>query len=244
MASRRMFSLDVVDTDNFLDMSISAQCLYFHLGMRADDDGFVSSPKKTAKAVGSNEDDLKLLIAKGYLIPFENGVVVISDWNVNNWIRPDRKHGTRFVDEKELLELKDDVYVIKDTLQPIDNQLTTKCHTEVRLGKDRLGKDNNNICPDLGASTSKQKNKKFIPPCLEEVQQYCRERNNSVNAQTFIDFYESKGWMIGKNKMKDWKAAVRTWERQQSYNKPQNSFNQFPQNDYDFEQLEKELLNN
>lgn len=103
MANRRMFSKDVVDTDKFLEMPPSTQALYFHLGMRADDDGFVSSPKKITQFVNCGNDDLKLLLAKGYLIPFESGVVVISDWNVNNWIRADRKHATRFEQEKSLL---------------------------------------------------------------------------------------------------------------------------------------------
>ena len=141
MANRRMFSLDVVDTDKFLEMPLSTQALYFHFGMRADDDGFVSSPKRIIKSLCCNEDDLKLLIAKGYLIPFESGVVVISDWNINNWIRPDRKHNTRFEKEKALLDRKSDVYALSGSLQPTDNQLTTECHTEVRLGKDSAGKD-------------------------------------------------------------------------------------------------------
>ena len=140
MADRRMFSLSVVDTDKFLEMPATTQLLYFHLGMRADDDGFVSSPKRIAKTIGSNEDDLKLLIAKSYLIPFDNGVVVISDWNVNNWIRPDRKHNTRFLQEKSLLELKNDIYVLSDELQSYDNHMTTECHAEDRLSKDRLSK--------------------------------------------------------------------------------------------------------
>lgn len=126
MANRRMFSLDIVDTDRFLEMPATTQLLYFHLGMRADDDGFVSSPKRITKMMGCNDDDLKLLIAKAYLIPFDNGVVVISDWNVNNWIRPDRKHETRFFQEKSLLELCNDKYILSDGLQPSGNQVTTK----------------------------------------------------------------------------------------------------------------------
>ena len=82
--------------------------------------------------------------------------------------------------------------------------------------------NNNIICSDSAEPSPKQNNKKFTPPNLEEVQQYCIERNNSVNAQTFIDFYESKGWMVGKNKMKDWKAAVRTWERNSKTSKGVN----------------------
>lgn len=90
MAKRRMFSLDVVDTDSFLDLPASSQSLYFHLGMRADDDGFVSSPKRITAMVGAAGDDLKLLIAKGFVIPFESGVCVIRDWRVNNYIQRDR----------------------------------------------------------------------------------------------------------------------------------------------------------
>ena len=77
MAKRRMFSLDVVDTDIFLEMPSSAQSLYFHLGMRADDDGFIASPKKITSFVNASTDDLKLLIAKGFVIPSESGVYVM-----------------------------------------------------------------------------------------------------------------------------------------------------------------------
>ena len=88
--------------------------------------------------------------------------------------------------------------------------------------------------------------KKFVPPSVDDVAAYCRERGNNVNAQAFVDFYISKDWMIGKNKMKDWKAAVRTWERSENKGKPKsnNKFNQFEQNNYDFGSLEKELLSN
>ena len=99
-----MFSLDVVDTDKFLDMPSSTQALYFHLGMRADDDGFVSSPKRITKTVNCAEDDLKLLIAKGYLIPFESGVVVISDWKINNELKKDRYKPTIHLSEFEKIQ--------------------------------------------------------------------------------------------------------------------------------------------
>ena len=136
-----MFSLDIVDTDNFLDMPSSTQALYFHLGMRADDDGFVSSPKRITKTVNCSEDDLKLLIAKKYLIPFESGIVVISDWKINNWVRPDRKQSTRYKNEKKLLDIHNDIYVLTTECQPNVNQASTECHTEDRLGKDSIGKD-------------------------------------------------------------------------------------------------------
>ncbi|MDU1231771.1 MAG: hypothetical protein E6980_16560 [Clostridium sp.] len=99
-------------------MPVSSQNLYFHLGMRADDDGFISSPKKIASMVNCSADDLKLLIAKNYLIPFESGVVVVTDWKVNNWVRPDRKQETRFRDESSMLKVKNDVYQLVLECQP------------------------------------------------------------------------------------------------------------------------------
>lgn len=132
--------MDVVDTDKFLEMPASTQSLYFHLGMRADDEGFVSAPKKITKLVNCGEDDLKLLLAKGYILTFDSGVVVITDWKINNWIRPDRKHESRFKEELSLLSVSDEKYTIADNLQSHDNQLTTKCHTEVRLGEVSIGK--------------------------------------------------------------------------------------------------------
>lgn len=136
MANRRMFSLDVVDTDKFLDMSASAQALYFHLGMRADDDGFVSSPRKIAKASNCGLDDLTLLAAKGFINPFESGVVVVTHWKENNYIRADRYKPTRYVKEAELLEKTGDVYQLSTNGIPTDNQLGDNWDTQDRLGKD------------------------------------------------------------------------------------------------------------
>lgn len=104
MAQRRMFSLKVVDTDRFLDMPASAQALYFHLGMRADDDGFVDSPKKITSFVGGKADDLKLLASKNFIIPFQSGVCVITDWKQNNQVRHDRYTETLYLEEKRQLE--------------------------------------------------------------------------------------------------------------------------------------------
>lgn len=136
MANRRMFSLDVVDTDMFLDMSASAQALYFHLGMRADDDGFVSSPRKIAKASNCSMDDLKLLAAKGFIIPFESGVVVVTHWKENNYIRSDRYKPTRYVKEAQKLVKIGDVYQLSTTGIPTGSQLVDSWDTQDRLGKD------------------------------------------------------------------------------------------------------------
>lgn len=142
MASRRMIAVDVVDSDNFLDMSLTAQCLYFHLSVRADDEGFISNPKRICRTIGSSEDDLKLLIAKKFVIPFESGIIVITHWNINNQIRKDRIKDTMFTKEKGGLMLDDSgKYLLKNTLSTkcpqSDNQVSTKCPPSI--GKYSIG---------------------------------------------------------------------------------------------------------
>ena len=107
MANKRMIRRDVIDTDAFLDMPLSTQCLYFHLNIRADDDGFVGNPSRITKFIGASDDDLKLLIAKNFVILFEKGVIVIKHWRMHNTLSADRYHETNFTDEKAMLRLKD-----------------------------------------------------------------------------------------------------------------------------------------
>lgn len=99
--------MKIVDTDAFLDMPLSTQCLYFHLNMRADDDGFIGNPKRIEKIIGANDDDLKLLIAKRFVILFDDGVIVIKHWRMHNTLSRDRYIETSYTDEKKKLLLKD-----------------------------------------------------------------------------------------------------------------------------------------
>ena len=107
MAEKRMFSKKIIDTDWFMDMPASTQNLYFHLSMRADDDGFISNPKRIIRLIGASEDDFSLLVVKRFIIPFESGVCVISDWRINNYLRGDRYTETIYKQEKEQLTLDD-----------------------------------------------------------------------------------------------------------------------------------------
>lgn len=203
MAERRMFAKAVVESDAFLDMPASAQALYFHLGMNADDDGFLNAPKRIRREVGAAEDDMKLLIAKGFVIPFDSGVVVLRHWKVNNYIQKDRYHTTSCQNEFKALQ----------TLSTREYELPmyTECIQNVYSDKIRLDKTSQDkICLEK-SNTSKQK--RFKKPTVQEVQAYISEKEYSVNAQKFWDYYESKGWKVGKSSMKDWKAAVRTWQQ-------------------------------
>lgn len=119
MAQKRMFSLAVVDTDRFMDMPTSTQALYFHLGMHGDDDGFVSSPRKIARSVGCCDDDVRILAAKGFIIPFDSGVVVLTDWKVNNTLKSDRYKPTIYLEERSLLTTgSNGKYEISSILEP------------------------------------------------------------------------------------------------------------------------------
>jgi len=149
LAQRRMFSLKIIDTDMFLDMSPTARLLYYDLCMRADDDGFVSSPKKIMKIVGAGDDDLKILIAKKFVIPFESGICVIKHWRIHNYIQKDRYSKTIYEEEANMLKVDNNSVYVLDT-KCIQN--VYEMDTQVRLGKDRLelGKDNNIVPPKVG----------------------------------------------------------------------------------------------
>ena len=143
MAERRMFTQKIVDSDAFLDMPLSSQALYFHLNMRADDDGFINNPKKVMRMVGASDDDLKLLLTKRFVLGFESGVIVIKHWRMHNLLRKDRYTPTQYQDEIKRLSLKDNgsYTELTDGLatawQPNGNQMAT----QVSIGKDSIGKD-------------------------------------------------------------------------------------------------------
>lgn len=151
-----MFSLDVVDTDAFLDLPISSQALYFHLGMRADDDGFVSSPKRVTAMIGANQDDLKLLIAKGFAIALNNGIVVIRHWRQNNYIQKDRYKETIYQEELSLLSVENGVY--KEGMYKMD----TSCIQDVSTGKYSI--DNNILCSPGGERERTEEKKQTQEP--------------------------------------------------------------------------------
>ena len=217
MAERRMFAKTIVLSDAFLDMPPSTRCLYFTLGMFADDDGFVNNPKSIMRQAGASLDDMNILIAKKFIISFESGVIVIKHWRIHNYIQKDRYKGTKYLEEKGQIET-DEKGAYTQCIQDV-----SKLDTQVRLSKDSLVKDNINSEPQ----------KRFTKPTLEEVQAYCQERNNNVDAEKWYNHYEAVGWKVGKNPMKDWKASVRTWERNDKCgthkpnNKPKFDYDQF-----------------
>lgn len=158
MAERRMFSKTIVDSDAFLDMPLSTQALYFHLSMRADDDGFLNNAKKIQKIIGASDDDLKLLIIKRFVIAFDDGIIVVKHWRMNNYLRRDRYTPTVYQEEFKMLGIKDNgAYTLLDTAGiPDGNQCVTRL-PQVSIGKDSIDKDSiNTICQELEAPDRKK----------------------------------------------------------------------------------------
>ena len=146
MAERRMFSKTIIDSDIFLDMPLSTQALYFHLSMRADDEGFINNPKKIQRMIGASDDDIKVLIAKQFIIPFDSGIVVIKHWRIHNYIQKDRFKPTIYEEEKSHITEKNGIYDLNNIsnvseMYPTCIQNGYQMDTQDRLGKDRLGKD-------------------------------------------------------------------------------------------------------
>lgn len=216
MAERRMFAKTIIDSDAFLDMPVTAQLLYFHLAIRADDDGFINKPKSIMRMIGANQGDAEALINKKFIIPFDSGVVVIKHWNIHNYIRKDMYHETKYREEKASLALdENNAYTIRiepvsDSLQVCDEAVTSPS-TQVRLGKDRIGKDNvgevnytgikdayNTICVSFPKVTSlSDARKKTI-----------RARLNTYSETEIIEAFrkaEASDFLKGKNN-RDWRA--------------------------------------
>lgn len=154
-----MFSLKIVDSDLFLDMPLSSQCLYFHLSMRADDDGFVNNPKKIIKIIGANEDDLKILIAKGFVIVFDQGIIVITHWKINNYIRKDRYKPTMYIEQKQqLYQTENGAYISEEKVgcHLVNQRLSSG---QPSIDKGRLDK----VSIDKGRDGEIEKDKKSTP---------------------------------------------------------------------------------
>ena len=222
-----MMAKSIIKSDQFLDMPATTQNLYFHMLLDADDDGFVNAPKSIMRIVGAKDDDMKLLVAKQFVISFGSGVIVIKHWKIHNYIQSDR-YKPSIQPERKLLEITaNKEYQLNAS--PVST-MDTECIQDVSVGKVRLGKASigkvrlDNTIEGECEKPHSPKRKTFTKPTIDEIQDYCIERNNNINAAQFYDYYESNGWKVGKNSMKDWKAAVRTWERSE-YRKPNSKKN-------------------
>ena len=208
MAERRMFAKTIIDSDAFLEMPQSSQLLYFHLSMRADDDGFVNKPKTIMRMVGCKDDDMTVLTAKKFIIPFDSGIVVIKHWKIHNYIQKDRYVETKYKDEKAQLTLDEN----KSYTTCIQNVSNADTQVRLELGKVRLELDKS-IADEQTPTKPKRVKKEFIPPTLEEVKSYAKERNSFIDPKKFFDFYDVSKWIDSKGiPVRNWKQKFITWE--------------------------------
>ncbi|HGH7191467.1 TPA: replisome organizer [Enterococcus faecium] len=235
MAERRMFAKTIIDSDAFLDMPLSTQALYFHLSMRADDDGFINNPKKIQRMVGCGDDDLKLLMAKRFILVFESGVIVIKHWKIHNYIRNDRYKPTLYQDEKALLADKDNkAYTFAEEIPkhdeklgiPDDNQTVHQMDTQVRLGKVRLGKVSKEIKDITPSKKSKAKpirhkygEYKNVLLSDEQMEKLKIEFPNDYQEriERLSEYCESSG-----KTYKNYLATIRSWARKEK-SEPKNA---------------------
>lgn len=216
MAERRMFAKTIIDSDAFLDMPLSTQSLYFHLSMRADDDGFINNPKKIQRMVGASDDDLKLLVAKNFIIPFESGIVVIKHWKIHNYIQSDRYRPTMYKEEKEMLQTKvNKAYTLQDTVCIQDGYIVD---TQVSLDKVKIDKVIDNIelkeeeTPPKPSKPSKHKHGEYANVLLtdEELDKLKEEfpQDWCIRIERLSEYIASTG-----KSYKSHLATIRAWAR-------------------------------
>ena len=232
MAVKRMFSIDVTETDSFLEMPLTAQALYFHLGMRGDDDGFVSNPRSIMRVTGCSEGDLAMLAEAGYIISFRSGVIVISDWKVNNNLRNDRYKPTTFQSERSMLsETANKRYILNgaptgnqmDTNGiPSDNQMTPQPNVTQRNQTQRCSSGNDTAAAadprtDSGLAEIVQHFERVIGifphSALDKLQRYCDSIPAEVICKAFDEAAESghRSWKYANGILKSWQTdGVRT----------------------------------
>ncbi len=231
MAERRMFAKTIIDSDAFLEMPMSARLLYYDLSMRADDDGFNNSPRKVMRAIGATTDDLNILIARKFIIPFENGVVVIKHWRIHNYIRKDTYNETPYKEQKAQLEYdENNAYrLVADAgenplldapstsrVLPVDEPSTQVRLGKVSTGKDRVGEDIEEAAPPK-PSRHKYGMYKNVLFTDEEYQKLQEEfpHDYTERIERLSEYIASTG-----KKYKSHLATIRSWARKDTGTKP------------------------
>lgn len=215
--TRRMFSDEITKTDSFLDMPKGSQLLYFHLGMEADDDGFISSPRMVMRVIGASDDELKILFAKKFLLEFESGICVIKHWRLNNQLRKDRYNETRYTKEKSLLFIRENgAYtfnpegaerVPKGHFLPSGNQLATE--RQPSIGKDSIEEDS---IEDSNLATKRTYGEFKKVKLTDSEYQKLVDKIGENNTQVMIDELDTYVASKGK-KYSSHYATILSWTR-------------------------------
>ena len=203
-----MFSLDIVDSDTFLDLPVSSQALYFHLGMRADDRGYVAKARAVIKMIGASLGDLEALVNKKFVLLRDNGLILIKGWKINNCIQPTRLVETTYTEDlMKLFYDENNSYTEKPTNTPVLSscrQLVNKVSTQDSIGEISI---DNNILPHTYVRGDEEN-----IPTLDEVIQFCKDNNFKINPYQFFNYNNALNWKIKDEPIRNWKALLRAWE--------------------------------
>ena len=236
MAERRMFAKSIVLSDAFLDMPMSARCLYFTLGMLADDDGFIGNPKSIMRQCGASNDDMLVLLQKRYLLSFESGVIVIKHWRMNNYLQNDRHKSTTYLEELDSLSVDP-----RGAYTEKEKALYTECIQNVYTGKDSI--DKNSIDKDIDKPV-RHKYGEYSNVLLsdEDYQKLIKEFPNDYEDR--INRLSSYMRSTGKS-YKDHLCTIRNWARkdkEKSQATGKNTQAGMMTREYDMDELERKLL--
>ena len=256
MAERRMFAKTIVLSDAFLDMPLSARCLYFTLGMLADDDGFINSPKSVMRQCGASEDDLRVLMSKKFVLAFQSGVIVIKHWRINNYLRQDRHTDTKYVEEKESLVVNENgsysfgiplANQVTTTCQPSDNQLPTTCQA---VGIPSIDKNSIDKYRDIVLYLNDKSGKNFRYSSRKTKELIQARLNDGFSVDDFKTVIDKKTaeWKDDK-KMNQYLrpetlfgTKFEAYLNQQEVTGNKTTFNNFDQRDHDWDKID-ELFN-
>lgn len=208
---RRIIDSSVTETDRFMDMPATSQALYLHLYMHADNDGFVESAGGVRRMCGASADDLTVLAAKGFVILWPDGVCLVAHWRVGNKLAEGRKGTSRYAKRlEEVTQTTSKVYSAAPAHGPDSYEIATpSLPNSYAVAPNR--REDKRIEEKEKEKVKRKSRPRFVPPTPEEVRAYCAERGYPVDADAFVDFYESKGWTVGRSPMRSWQAACRTW---------------------------------
>jgi hypothetical protein len=270
MANKRMFTVQIIDSDPFLDMPLSTQALYFHLNMRADDDGFINNPKKIQRMIGASDDDLKILIGKRFVLAFQSGVIVIKHWRMHNTLKGDRYTPTQYQEEKNTLQIKPNkAYTENDGTIPLEigtiveaewNQSGTTVKRSI--DKNRLDKNREEIeapsldyesivnlyhtlCPKLPTIKALNDQRKKTLKSWGDMDEIT-EVFTKAGKSSFLNGDNDRGWTANI----DWlikpgnriKVLEGRYDNRQGKPVDVTSFNNYEQRNVDYDDLEKKLL--
>lgn len=242
MAEKRMFSKMIVDSDAFLEMPLSTQALYFHLSMRADDDGFLNNAKKIMRIIGANQNDYDLLVSKAFIIQFPDGICVIKHWRINNYLRRDRYTETQYTEEKAMLNIKDNrAYTLdKSKGRPLGIPLVDQMETQIRLDKNRLDKFNNDTASAKQKPTRHKYGQwKHVLLSDEELNKLT-DRLGTQRTNEMIERLDNYMESTGK-RYKNFYQTILNWVKRDG--EKRNQSNNQPKKGIVDELFEKEVLN-